>query len=103
MFDNLKPGDIIEKHEFDVVMASGEVHRYTLALEKSRSFQYGNGTRVSLKIDGRFSTAFDTRYVPGIVNDFSRWAKVTVSAVMRDVCSIYPVDPATGKRIIPSK
>lgn len=98
MFDNLKPGDTIERREFDVEIPGRGTHRYTLTLEKSSMFEYGNGTCASVMIDGRFSTVFDTRYSPEAVNDFPRWAKERVSSMMRDVYFIYPIDPVTGER-----
>ena len=103
MFDNLKPGDIIEQRDFDVETPDGAIHRYTLTLEKSCMFEYGNGTCVALKVDGKFYTMFDTRYAVGIVGNFRDWAWERVNAVLRDICIVYPIDPATGKRGKPGR
>lgn len=103
MFDELKPGDVIEKQEFDVETSCGKTFRYVLTLEKSGSFSYGNGTCVSVTIDGKHDCAIDTRYCAGIVEDFRGWAVEWVYTETQAGCLIYPIDPATGKREEPAK
>ena len=103
MFDKLKPGDVITKQEFDVVTPENETFRYALTLEKSAAFNYGNGTCVSVTIDGKHYCAIDTRYCTGIVDDFRGWAQEWVYMETRAGCLIYPIDPATGKREEPEE
>ena len=103
MFDKLKPGDVIEKREFDVVTPDDETFRYVLTLEKSAAFNYGNGTCVSVTVCGDHYGAFDTRYESGIADDFRGWAQEFVYNSVREGCLIYPIDPATGKREEPEE
>lgn len=98
MFDKLKPGDVIEKQEFDVVTPDDETFRYVLTLTKSGASAYGNQTCVGVEINGKFNCGIDTRYCAGIVDDFRGWAQEWVYAETRAGCLIYPIDPATGKR-----
>lgn len=103
MFDKLKPGDVIAKQEFDVVTPENETFRYALTLEKSGSFSYGNGTCLSVTVNGEHYGAFDTRYERGVVEDFRGWAQEWVYDTVRAGCLIYPIDPATGKREEPEE
>lgn len=103
MFDKLKPGDVIEKREFDVVTPDDETFRYVVTLEKSGAFDYGNGTCVSVEINGKHYGAYDTRYETGIVDDFRGWVQEWIYNNVRVDCLIYPIDPATGKREEPEE
>lgn len=100
MFDNLKPGDVIEKRQFDLETPEGRVIRYTFTLEKSGSFAYGNQTCVGIETDipGAIPEGVDTRYDNRVISNFRAWAQEYLYQNSREGCLIYPVDPATGER-----
>lgn len=103
MFDNLKPGDIIEKQEFDLETPEGKTYRYTFTLSKSGAFAYGNGTCVGVEINGRIDCGIDTRYDNGVIENFRGWAQEWLYNLTREGCLIYPIDPATGEREEPEQ
>lgn len=63
MNSNLKPGDKIAEEKY-LVKVDGLVITYTLTLEKSGAFDYGNGTCMTVHCDykGSMDQHYDTRY-----------------------------------------
>lgn len=79
MFDEFKPGDVIAEEKFRVTLPDdGTVIHYTVTLEKSGAFAYGNQTCVGVHNDypGQMDRGYDTRYVKecSTVEGFRKWA-----------------------------
>lgn len=82
MYANLKPGDVIATEKY-LVKVAGHNITYTMTLEKSGCFDYGNGTCVVVENDypGSMTECIDTRYctgmgTPELFHDWSmQWLK----------------------------
>ena len=91
MIKDLKPGDVIAKEQY-VVKVDGKTINYTLTLERSGAFDYGNGTCMTVHTDwkGSMDQYYDTRYcsfapTPKAFRDWSlEWLKRT----LRPECEI---------------
>ena len=77
MYENLKPGDVIATEKY-IVKVDDLTINYTMALEKSGAFSYGNGTCVGVVNDypGSMPIGIDTRYCTGIATPelFHDWS-----------------------------
>lgn len=79
MFDEFKSGDKIAEEKFRVTLPDdGTVIHYTVTLEKSGAFAYGNQTCVTVHDDypGTWDGHYDTRYTKecSTVEGFRAWA-----------------------------
>ena len=79
MFDEFKSGDKIAEEKFRATLPDdGTVIHYTVTLEKSGSFAYGNQTCVTVHDDypGTWDNHYDTRYTKecSTVEGFRAWA-----------------------------
>ena len=48
---------------------------YEFKRTKSASFEYGNGSVVLVKMNGRHFATIDTRYDPYVMGDFDKWCR----------------------------
>ena len=91
MYDNLKPGDKIAEEKY-TVKVDGEVIHYTMTLEKSGAFDYGNGTCMTVHDDypGTWDQHYDTRYCDGLHKPelFRDWSYEWLKNYLRPDCVI---------------
>ena len=77
MYENLKPGDVIATEKY-IVKVDDMTINYTMTLEKSGAFSYGNGTCVGVVNDypGSMPIGIDTRYCTGMATPelFHDWS-----------------------------
>ena len=77
MYENLKPGDVIATEKY-IVKVDDMTINYTMTLEKSGAFSYGNGTCVGVHNDypGSMDMGIDTRYCTGMATPelFHDWS-----------------------------
>lgn len=103
MFDNFKPGDKIAEEKFIVTIPDdGTVIHYTITLEKSGAFDYGNGTCVTVHDDypGTWDKHLDTRYLTecSTVDGFREWALKHLRHELRKDCKIEREIPPAPKK-----
>ena len=96
MYENLKPGDVIATEKY-LVKVDGDEYLYTMTLEKSGAFDYGNGTCMGVECrenkEGgkRFMTqGYDTRYCNGMATPelFHNWSLEWLTNYCRPECVI---------------
>ena len=91
MNTNLKPGDVIAEEKY-LVKVDGEEFIYTMILEKSGAFSYGNGTCMTLKCSekGVGDQHFDTRYCDFAPSGdgFHKWSYEWLKNYCRQDCVI---------------
>ena len=102
MFDEFKPGDKIAEEKFIVTIPEdGTVIHYTITLEKSGAFAYGNQTCVTVHDDypGTWDKHFDTRYIAecSTVEGFREWALKHLRHELRKDCKIEREKPKTTR------
>lgn len=91
---NLKPGDFIAEERYIVKTPEGEECTYTMTLEKSGAFEYGNGTCMTLKceVNGKrcMNQYYDTRYCNFAPNGegFKDWSLKWIKNYCREDCTI---------------
>jgi len=92
MYDSYKPGDTIAKEHYKVTTPEGSVVNYTMTLEKSGAFAYGNETCVSVSVDypGVWDMGIDTRYCDGCNSPeaFRDWSLEWLKSECRKGCTI---------------
>ena len=103
MFDNYKPGDKIAEEKFIVTIPEdGTVIHYTVTLEKSGAFAYGNQTCVTVHDDypGTWDNHYDTRYTKecSTVEGFRAWAFDFLKKSLRPDALIEREKPARKKQ-----
>lgn len=108
MFDELKPGDKIAEEKFIVTIPEdGTVIHYTITLEKSGAFAYGNQTCVTVHNNyiGTADEHYDTRYVTecSTVEGFREWALKHLRKNLRPDCKIERYNPPAAKKTRTSK
>lgn len=96
MYANLKPGDVIAKEKY-LVKVDGLEFLYTMILEKSGAFAYGNETCMTVqckenKEGGKqyMDQGYDTRYCSGMATPelFHDWSMEWLKNYCRPECVI---------------
>lgn len=88
----LNPGDFIAEEKYIVTTPEGEVINFTMTLEKSGAFDYGNGTCMTLHCDvkGCWDQHYDTRYCKFAPtgDGFHEWSLEWLKDYCRPGCTI---------------